>query len=895
MSPSNGNKQNTGHVSAFAARKQKVPIPTSNSSRELQDALIAGGDEVDSSNAAKKRRRTLATATNRHSDLQRLRHKRRKKQNLAEDQSSLYQHPVANGAPSPRLPQASATVRTENVTSVSVENDRKQEDQTRHSNDGQTLRCVCGSEGEDGSETESQSQLDIGDQPAPGSADGVTPTDRQLSTFVPSEKNVVNSSGTEWTISIQEGESVTLVGQYGLWIRRGAVSLAGAVLHQSSTVYNVYAPSTQSLPSICPIRNPFGPSEQQTIVTVLQYNSGLRLLRHVSPRFGHIWNQNTAYTDYATTSVSPLRRTFQFLATSSDDAYRRPLRLLEYSNDWQILISNLTSHMQTQTNQPKTVLVCGPKGSGKSTFSHLLTNAILSRPSISSDSREKTRSKPCVALLDIDPGQPEFSPPGEISLVRFSRFNFGPPFTHPAASTRGAEMMRAHHIGAVTPRDDPKYYVQCVLNLFQHYKHLLAQGPYCPLVVNTAGWIQGSGLEILIDFIRYTSPTDVVYTSTQGPPEAVGFIARASNEVKSSLHFLGSQQSDVSPKSAAELRKMQILSYFHLDEPENGNLRWNAKPINERTPLRVHYAGPNQSIYGILLLGQDLDPEFIVQVLEGCIVGLVVIEDDIALPSLPETSRQIAMTAHESRNNNELLIDTPSPDSYDKSAGVLSRDDRGTISPTDRIIPASSLAQCEYISTGPCNYNHTPSLPRTSFQIPYIRSNDDLTPPLSPTYSHSLGQAFIQSVDATTQTITLITPIPISTFNDLHCQERKIVLVRGGLETPTWAYIEDLYMQMHRRKQAVKENLWEGELEAWGKEDTRRWAEGKPWVRVDGRGKGERVRRTRRDLGRRKVDRARNMVINAFDVCLHCTALDKEANGRYGGRVKQVTVVKGFA
>lgn len=36
-----------------------------------------------------------------------------------------------------------------------------------------------------------------------------------------------------------------------------------------------------------------------------------------------------------------------------------------------------------------------------------------------------------VAVLDFDPGQSEFTPPGMLSLTLVKNFVFGPPFSHP--------------------------------------------------------------------------------------------------------------------------------------------------------------------------------------------------------------------------------------------------------------------------------------------------------------------------------------------------------------------------------------------------------------------------------------------------------------------------------
>ncbi|KAL8846046.1 MAG: hypothetical protein Q9221_008842 [Calogaya cf. arnoldii] len=570
-----------------------------------------------------------------------------------------------------------------------------------------------------------------------------------------------------------DDSTLTIIGQYEIWVRKGAISILGAVLYPSYAAFRVFAPSTHSLPVIRPIRNPFGPAGQPVEIIITSFRSGIRLLRQVSPKFGRIWNKTLEVSDDVARgsdgnkpSLACTKQTYSILKTSNDDGCvsKHKLRSLESPNGWQALLTSLTS--RNNRKPPTAALVCGPKGSGKSTLVRMLMNSI-----------NDARGSRCIALLDIDPGQPEFSPPGEISLVQISSYHFAPPFCHPSASTQGLALIRSHHIGATSPQDDPQHYLQCVLELFKHYKQLLVHKPSCPLIVNTAGWIQGKGLEILFDLIHQLDLTDVIYTSTTGPSEAVDAITQATTARSIRLHLLASQPVEAVPRSTADLRMMQTLSYFHLDEPEMGHLRWDPTPIEEMVTERIHYAGPEQSIYAVQLLGPELDPEFLIQVLEGCIVGIVVVENDAALP-----------------------------------------------------------------------FGLFPSLPRTPEQIPYIPPTAQITPPLSPFDSHSLGQGLIRSIDTTSHTFHLITPIPHSTFASVCTQQRKIVLVRGSLDTPAWAYKEDLYKQMYHRKQMAKEGLADEGTKGWTKEDTETWVEGRGWMSTDGRKKGERVRRARRDL-----------------------------------------------
>ena len=98
-----------------------------------------------------------------------------------------------------------------------------------------------------------------------------------------------------------ERQSLALVGQYDLWVRKGAVSVLGAVIHSSSTLHRVFAPSSHSLPCIRHVQNPYGPSNQPAEISVISCSTRIRLLRRLSKKFKRIWNapqQNIIYRSF---------------------------------------------------------------------------------------------------------------------------------------------------------------------------------------------------------------------------------------------------------------------------------------------------------------------------------------------------------------------------------------------------------------------------------------------------------------------------------------------------------------------------------------------------------------------------------------------------------------------
>lgn len=487
-------------------------------------------------------------------------------------------------------------------------------------------------------------------------------------------------------------------------------------------------------------------------------------------------------------------------------------------------------------------MICGPKGSGKSTFGRMLVNAMITRPASVSHKRSNTQTDG-VAFLDLDPGQPEFSPPGELSLIHLRSCNLGPPFTHPAiAADNGDRLVRAHHYGALSPKNDPEYYIKCARDLFNQYQELLVHFPSCPLVVNSAGWVQGSGLEVLLEIIKLRRISDIVYTSTRGPREVVESLAEAADKVHIPMHYLTSQGSEIATRTAADFRVMQTLSYFHLSGSEAGNLRWDSDPISEQIPLVVHWAGDKQALFAVMFLSSELDPETMFIALNGCTVGLVVIEDDQAIPD--DSRPGVSDNAYEDYDAHST-VDVGTGDEVTQSqretynaprVNSMSGNDSDSESPADAQSVLGSERPSEHtpgihpIEDHPTNHLSHPCIARNTSDIPYISAGASkrFSSPLDPAKSYSLGQAIVRGIDPKNKSFHLLTPIPSATLIDLHRQKQKIVLVRGRLDMPTWANREGW-----EKGAALRRRIREQDPEAadrFDAQDAREWAERTPHV-----------------------------------------------------------------
>ncbi|KAJ5608918.1 hypothetical protein N7528_009485 [Penicillium herquei] len=595
-----------------------------------------------------------------------------------------------------------------------------------------------------------------------GDADGYespaeTPAELQnfpLSKARLNKNNIVYADEDTLCIRIKEKMNLALLGQYDLWVKRGVVSLMGAKLHPSPRVYRVYAPSTHSLPLIKCVSGVDGEAE----VEIKSCNSGLSRLRDVSPLYQKIWNGQNTVADKLTLkgASKDSRRSFSVLYTSADDHLNRHLRPLHLDKKWSASMKALS-----QRQGRLRVLVCGPKASGKSTFSRYLLNHVLSPAPESENGFTNTDG---VAFLDLDPGQPEFAPMGQVYLAHLRAPFFGPPFTHPSLhDSQDGQILRAHHIGATSPKEDSDHYALATMDLLDQYRSLLTQYPQCPLIVNYPGWIFGQGLEVATWLVKTLGLSDVVYMSEKGPTEVVEPLSFAANEARVPMTILPSQPTDFVSRSSAQLRSMQIQSYFHSSHSTSAsNPLWSEMPLSRTRPIAVDYAGPKQGILGIMVMGSQISPDMLHEVLEGSIVGVVAVESPSAICGGSSTAN--GTVAPNAEDENSSVID----DEMDMDSAAPQGDANTAFSIDDNII-------------------------RTPEALPYLFTGSGSCTPLSPNASNCLGLALIRSVNTATRKIELSTPIPSSQLRDAIEKGHNLVLVRGQLDNPNWAVSEEYY------------------------------------------------------------------------------------------------------
>ncbi|MCJ1308681.1 Polynucleotide 5'-hydroxyl-kinase grc3 [Agyrium rufum] len=614
---------------------------------------------------------------------------------------------------------------------------------------------------------------DVGNSSDSGSEAIPTSPGRALSNFRPTPQNVVSDSLEWWRIRLQDGEYITLIGTYSLWVLKGAVNVSGATVHASSQSHCIYAPSSHSLPVIRHSRDPFRPDSQPVEICISSQSDGLRPLRGLSAKFRKLWGHPATARKRGSTAYPASERSFQFLANSRDDPHLRSLHALSVQADWKERIDRVVND-ESQPNP--IVLVCGAKGVGKSTFSRFLINTFLSRSQF-----DGTNTRKRVFLLDLDPGQPEYSPPGEISLIQMAAPNLSTPAAHPSLEPKGANILiKAHHIGATSPKDDPLHYINCALDLIAQCRRLASLEGEAPIIINTSGWIKGSGLEILLELIQNIRPQHVCLFGS-GDGLAIKSIKQCTRSLDCTQHVLPQFQAGTgkSSRSPADLRQMQQMSYFHLDSLTGGELSWNSEPLYFSEPYMLTYLGDQRDIFGVMVLGEEIDMECIADLIDGSVLGMVLVHDETAL----EEPNRLGLYGPDQRR--AIMTDSDLDDEP-------TFDDSGTAGiPTK--VGGADMFDHDWIK-------------RTPEDLPYMFHGIGNCIPLDPLKSSSLGQVLVRGIDTASKTLHIYTPIPRETIDQCLATDKKIVLVRGKLDIPAWAYQEECAAALAKKQRAQRRN-----------------------------------------------------------------------------------------
>ncbi|KAI1815129.1 hypothetical protein GGS20DRAFT_576395 [Poronia punctata] len=636
-----------------------------------------------------------------------------------------------------------------------------------------------------------------------------TPTQPvEYSYFWPAKRNFHRSNNGVLRLKLEDGERLVILGTYGFRVHSGEVTIYGASFKASSHIYWVHAPQSHALPAIrC---------ADDAKLDLLPYPSAkeLKSLGKLSPLFRKLWWESPSPT--ARDQSSSSGDTFGILYTSEDGPKKAILQDLKPPWDWN---RELWEFVPSKDSRPSSVMITGPKSSGKSTFGKLLLNRLLTRAPPSTE----RKSQVGVAVLDLDPGQPEYCMPGHVALVLITKPVLSPSFCRPV-DIPGIRTVRSHALASLSPASDPSLYIEMAVDLVTHYRNTL--GSY-PLIINTPGWIQGTGLDLLLSLVRELRPSDVYYMSQNGPAEAVAGLEGACNTAR--FTTLLSQPGQGSSRTAINLRSMHTMAHFHAVPPsqEREGLGWFQRPLTTMVPWQVRFRGDNRGIFGVLCYDFQTQPDFVADAINGSLLTAVEVESAGAFRGI---GSQMPVRNEDMATGSPMEVDADDGDQTKSSSLSLVQDAITTLTPEG---------------------------------IPFIDTSHGLT--LDPRYSRSLGLVLVRGIDTEKGDLHLLGHVSTSQVEDVKARGGHIVLVSGKFDPPSWAYTEDFYFQSKGDDGDVNEGLDSNnqggtilagpESSEMDVDDTSYSSVGSvPWIEAlsanQKRGVGSKVWRVRRDLGR---------------------------------------------
>lgn len=430
----------------------------------------------------------------------------------------------------------------------------------------------------------------------------------QFSQIVPNDDNIV--FGDSYIIvGLKVNDRIIVKGEYSLTVQRGAISVDDCIYHASSQPTVITASICRSIPVIQPFQvqdralvqddvneenKHLFDSDYKAVIKLNNVNSHLSSIGELYPPLKNILKEEDLTSEW-----SCIFQSYSFELVLEDNAVSGCFGTT-IPKSWKSTVPDLLRDMSIPEHETK-VLVFGGKNCGKSTFVRYLTNQFLS---------QRDNVVPAY-IMDVDPGQPEYSLPDSISLSQHEE----PIFAHNFPFTN--KHLCQHYVGFNTPSRQPSRYLKLCESLYGYYRKNLQEHNY-PLIINTPGWIKGFGVEVLKALCDLVKPTHFVFVSNMQKDSTSEILDALSMEKLYNINGVYGVPSRYSPQ---QLRNLQTLLYFH-----HVGSKFNFQPLLASPPLQVSYADNTVSLLGIacstVLDTYNFPQEHLCNTLETTVCGI---------------------------------------------------------------------------------------------------------------------------------------------------------------------------------------------------------------------------------------------------------------------------------
>ncbi|XP_044259863.1 polynucleotide 5'-hydroxyl-kinase NOL9 [Tribolium madens] len=275
-------------------------------------------------------------------------------------------------------------------------------------------------------------------------------------------------------VVLERNETVYIHGLCLLSVLHGEIEILGHIMNKNSAEAKVYSPRGTALLYL----------KNQTVsdVPATNYLLNLKISIKLTPNCAvvlckYLHDPNILFIEKHISQQILPRGENNTLPRITFDPKEGNWNLIKTDQNWDKIIDAINSHTK--------MIICGGKGVGKTTFLRYTLNRLLMK-------FKKVR------VIDLDPGQSEFTVPGSISLVEITEPVFGVNYTHLHKTQRSI-------LSNINIAYEPDKYISSVkLLLREHFEEEI------PTVVNYMGYTHGMGLNILSAVIVHVQPTDIL-------------------------------------------------------------------------------------------------------------------------------------------------------------------------------------------------------------------------------------------------------------------------------------------------------------------------------------------------------------------------------------------------
>ncbi|XP_072384871.1 polynucleotide 5'-hydroxyl-kinase NOL9 [Diabrotica undecimpunctata] len=354
--------------------------------------------------------------------------------------------------------------------------------------------------------------------------------------------------GNQRLVVLKENETLICYGYCSVKVVYGKLSILGSILDKRSKMVDIYSPRGSSLLALKNVTD-----EKESLRNLAS------LKEHDILKQTTINKKDVVFIVSSGTENNKIKFLKQY---TSEQIFPKITNLnvpqVTFYTDGKfnsIAIHPEWGRIINMVDESSKMLIVGGGGVGKSTFVRFSINRLLSK-------------FPKVRVIDLDPGQSEFTVPGCISVLEVSEPVFGPSYTHLTKVKR-----------SILTNIDTGHAVNRYLNCIKTLMNSITDFEDMPTLINYMGFTQSIGINIACSAVTFVKPTHVVQIKSLDEKNNFGtklkakiikdycnmFVSDTSNSLKYThieMMSMNSQKKVGLSLKPRQIREMAVVAYF---------------------------------------------------------------------------------------------------------------------------------------------------------------------------------------------------------------------------------------------------------------------------------------------------------------------------------------------